>query len=229
MSLLRRHRHPLALDRREAADRVPERDQAAGEAVELVETAPYAARHPETRDVADTLRTADRIVDRWRAERLGEGHEPLDVAGRRVAVVCAKRNAPSSPFHGCDDSQAAAHRRRRHVQHEEPIRWCVLGLLEDGCRIGLIDADLDRWRLRRADRFEEVKRWRRSPRGVDNQVRRETSCRSAPVLEEDPSDPAIVGRGDELRHARARSELDIRFPFDPAAADASNEGRDRAN
>jgi hypothetical protein len=31
VSLLRRHRHPLALDRREAADRVPKRDQAAGD------------------------------------------------------------------------------------------------------------------------------------------------------------------------------------------------------
>ena len=123
-------------------------------------------------------------------------------------------------LHGHDDSQAAAVRRRRHVQHEEPIRRSVLGLLEDGRRIGLIDADLDRWRLRRTDRFEEAKRWRRSPRGVDDQVRRETSRRSERVLEPHPRDPAIVGRGDELRHAHARSELDIRLPFDPAAADA---------
>jgi hypothetical protein len=110
------------------------------------------------------------------------------------------------------------------VQHEEPICWSVLGLLEDGRRIGLIDADLDRWRLRRADRLEEAKRWRRSPRGVNNQVRRETSRRSPGVLEAHPRDPAIVGRGDELRHARARSELDIRFPFDQAAADALQRG-----
>jgi hypothetical protein len=169
-ALLCRHRHSLALDRGEAADRVPERDQAAGEADELVEGAPHAGRHPEPRDVADALCAADRIVDRRHAERLGEGHEPVDVAWRRVAVVCAKRNAPSPPFHGRDDSQPAAHRGRWHMQHEEPIRWCVLGLLEDGRRIGLIDADLDRGRLRRADRFQKAKRWRRSSRGVDNQV-----------------------------------------------------------
>jgi hypothetical protein len=110
------------------------------------------------------------------------------------------------------------------MQHEEPIRRSVLGLLEDGRRIGLIDADLDGWRLRRADRFQEAKRRRSSSRGVDNQVRREASRRSATVLEAHPRDPAIVGRGDELRHAHARSELDIRLPFDPAAADTLQRG-----
>ena len=69
-----------------------------------------------------------------------------------------------------------------------------------------------------------MKRWRRSSRGVDNQVRRETSRRSASVLEAHPRDPAIVGRGDELRHAHARSELDIRLPFDQAAADTLQRG-----
>ena len=43
--------------------------------------------------------------------------------------------------------------------------------------------------------------------------------RSARVLEAHPGDRAIVGRGDELRHAHARSELDIRLIFDPATAD----------
>src|SRR5580698_6339415 len=74
-------------------------------------------------------------------------------------------------------------------------------------------------RFRRADRFQKAKRWRRSSRGVDNQVRRETSRRSASVLEAHPRDPPIVGRGDELRHARARSKFDVRLPFDLAAAD----------
>jgi hypothetical protein len=91
------------------------------------------------------------------------------------------------------------------MQHEEPIRRSVLGLLEDGRRIGLIDADLDRWR--------------RSSRGVDNQVRRETSRRSASVLEAHPRDPATVGGRNQLGHARARSEFDVRLPFDQAAAD----------
>ena len=43
---------------------------------------------------------------------------------------------------------------------------------------------------------------------------------SARVLEAHPRDRAIVGRGDELRHARARAELDIRLPLDPATNDA---------
>jgi hypothetical protein len=110
------------------------------------------------------------------------------------------------------------------MQHEEPIRRSVLRLLEGGRRIGLIDADLDRGRLRRADLFEEAKRRRRSSRGVDNQVRRETSQRSVSILDAPPRNPAIVGRGDELRHPHARSELDIRLPFDPAAADTLQRG-----
>src|SRR5258708_39770161 len=81
-ALLRHHGHPLAADRGEAADRVPERDQPAREAAELVESAQHAASQPEPRDVADALRAADRIVDRHQAERLGQSHEPPDVAGR---------------------------------------------------------------------------------------------------------------------------------------------------
>src|SRR6266404_8964565 len=199
-ALLRHRGHPLTADRGEAADRVPERDQPARKAAELVESAQHAASHPEPRDVADALRAADRIVDRRQAERLGERHEPIDVAGRRFAVVYAKRDAPSSPLDGQEDPEAAAARRRRRVHHAEPIRRSVLGLLEDRRRIGLIDADLDRRRLRRAGRFEEAKRWRRSPRGVDDQIRRESSPHSAHVLEAHPRNRAIVRRGGQLRH-----------------------------
>ena len=216
MSLLRRHGHSLAVDRGEAADQVSERDQTAREAIALVESAPHAGRHPEPRDVADGLCAADRVVDRRHAERLGEGHEPVDVARGRFAVVYAKRNAPSPLLDGHDDPQAAAARRRWYVHREEPIRRSVLGLLKDGGCIGLIDADLDRRGLRRADRFEEAKRWRRSTRSVDDQVRSETSGRSPCVLVTHLRNRAIVGRGDELRYAQAWSELDIPLPFDPA-------------
>jgi hypothetical protein len=111
---------------------------------ELVESAQHAAGHPEPSDVADALRAADRVVDRRQAEQLGKCHEPIDVAGRRFAVVYAKRDAPSSPLDGQEDPEAAAARRRRRMHHAEPIRRSVLGLLEDRRRIGLIDADLDR-------------------------------------------------------------------------------------
>jgi hypothetical protein len=69
---------------------------------------------------------------------------------------------PSETLHrrpSQEDPEAAAARRRRRVHHAEPIRRSVLGLLEDRRRIGLIDADLDRRRLRRTNRFEEAKRW----------------------------------------------------------------------
>ena len=52
--------------------------------------------------------------------------------------------------------------------------------------------------------------------------------RSARVLEAHPRDPAIVGRGDHLRHARARPEFDIRLPFDPATAYALQGGARQA-
>jgi len=99
-ALLRRHGHPLALDRGKAADRVSERDQTAREAVEHVESSPHAAWHPEPRDVADAFCAADRVVDRRHAERLGEGHEPVDVAGRRVAVVCTSETLHRRPSMG---------------------------------------------------------------------------------------------------------------------------------
>jgi hypothetical protein len=107
-ALLRHHGHSLAADRGEAADRVPERDQPAREAAELIESAQHAAGHPEPSDVADALRAADRILDRRQAERLGECHERIDVTGRRFAVVYAKRDAPSSPLGGQEDPEAVA-------------------------------------------------------------------------------------------------------------------------
>src|SRR5258706_2936907 len=38
----------------------------------------------------------------------------------------------------------------------------------------------------------------------------------------------LVGRGGQLRHARARSELDIPLPFDSATADALERGSRQA-
>ena len=66
------------------------------------------------------------------------------------------------------------------------------------------------------------------PRGVDDQGRGETSLGSARVLEAHPRDASIVGRGDHLRHARARPEFDIRLPFDPATAYALQGGARQA-
>ena len=114
------------------------------------------------------------------------------------------------------------------MHHEQPFRRSVLGCLEDGRRIGLIDADLDRRRLRRVDRVEEVKRWRRSPGGVDDQVCRETSSPSARVLETHPGNRAVMGRGDQLRHTRARPELNIGLALDAATADAIQRGARQA-
>src|SRR5580692_8859468 len=88
--------------------------------------------------------------------------------------------------------------------------------------------EADSRRLRRADRFEEAKRWGRSPRGVDDQIRRETFSHSARVLEAHPRNRAIVRRGGQLRHARSRSELDIPLPFDSATADALERGARQA-
>ncbi len=114
------------------------------------------------------------------------------------------------------------------MHHKQPIRRRVLGCLEDGRRVGLIDADLDRRRLRRVDRVEEVKRWRRSPGGVDDQVCREMTWASARVLETHPSNRTVIGRGSQLRHTRARPELNIGLAFDPATADALQRGARQA-
>ena len=114
------------------------------------------------------------------------------------------------------------------MHHEVPIRRSVLGHVEDGRRIGLIDANLDRRRLRRADRFEEVKRWRGSPRGVDDQVRRETSRPSPRVLEAHPDNRAVVGRRGQFRDTRARPELNIGLAFDAATADQLQRGARQA-
>jgi hypothetical protein len=69
-----------------------------------------------------------------------------------------------------------------------------------------------------------VKRWRGSPRSVDDQVRRETSRPSPRVLEAHPGNRAVVERGGQFRYTRARPELDIGLAFDTATADHLQHG-----
>jgi hypothetical protein len=78
---------------------------------------------------------------------------------------------------------------------------------------------------------EPIASWKRSvgsPRGVDDQVRRETSRPSPRVLEAHPGNRAVVGRGGQFRHTRARPELNIGLALDAATADAIQRGARQA-
>src|SRR5918998_4616272 len=94
LGLDRAHRHALAVDRVEAADRVAQGDQPGGEAPEPVVAPPQAAGEGVGRDAGEGLEAAERLVDVGHGQRPREGEEGVVVARHRLVEEADQRREP---------------------------------------------------------------------------------------------------------------------------------------
>ena len=183
----------------------------AGNDSSALEMSPYAARQLVADDIRQRPRVPDRVMDGRGAQALDEIHESRAVARRRIAVIAADGKQPSLLLDRKQERPAAAGRCGRQHDIAQPVAIVIGRPLDDGARIGLIDADLGFFRLRQRKLFEQLAASGRSGRRLrppgrlpgSQQHHLRVSYRTA-------STRIGIARCDKPGHAGAHADLDVR-------------------
>src|SRR5258705_412957 len=168
--LHRGHAHALTVDRIEAADRVADRQDAAWEALYALVVAEHAFVKAEARDVAQTLRVLDRVVDGRRPQSLRVLHDPRLVAGRNVTVTAPDGGDPALALERQHERSPAGPADAREAEHAFPVFWRIVGNREHGGGIGEIDADRGLGGRDPAEGGEGIEREHATAGGGDHQI-----------------------------------------------------------
>jgi hypothetical protein len=163
-----------------------------------------AHREAEARDVAEPLGRGDGLEDGLGAQPLDVGHEAGLIARRLDAVPAGHGQDPAVALER--EHQPAAPVAAGEREHALPVARCAGGDLEDGGRVGQIDADrgLDGCRLSKG--LQQAQRQRPAPGCVHDHVGVDGLQRPVGVLVADAGDAPRTGH--QVLRTAARADVD---------------------
>jgi len=168
----------------------------------------------EADDVTLALRALDGVIDRGRVERLCEGQEPFDVARRLIAMVATEGDDPAFVLHREDEGAATAVGSARQEDRPQPIRRSVVGNVEDGRGMGLIDTDLGLVGFLGADAVEERHCHGRATGSVDDEIGWQRLVPALGILVSHRRHPSVIRGSRQFPDAATRAQPDIALPLD---------------